>query len=962
MMSPQTKCLWATSNRNMFLRFCALLFSCLFCHATRAADVLSHFVESEYQNGKQEIRVLLPDNYSKDHSYRVLYVLPVEKGFKDKFGSGLSVLRQMDSHNRYNIIVVQMGFEKEPWYGDHATDAKVRQASFVKDCLVPFIEERYSTLGTPEGRLLFGFSKSGWGAVSLIMTYSDFFGYAASWDAPLMFDRFHYGMESVYGTLDQLRKYQLISLAAKQKAHFSQRTRLVLTGEKLWGTMRKTPTNEASHTVEAHRLLEKQGIKHFYDNTLDSPHRWDKSWMEPTLAALMQLTQQDPSVRPNETEADVVIYGGTSAGVMAAVQVRRMGKSCVLIEPGRHLGGLSSSGLGRTDADDTGVIGGLAREFYQRIKRHYDDKEAWVHADRNRYKAYKPESDAMFYFEPHVAEKIFDQLAKESGATVVRGERLDRKSGVIRDGQRITGLRMESGKTYKGKMFIDASYEGDLLPGAGVTYTTGREANSLYKETLNGAQAGLALHHQLVDGIDPWKKKGDPKSGLLLGIGTKPGPDGTSDKNIQAYNFRMCLTDVPENRVPFAKPDGYNEERYELLFRNFEAGETGVPLFPTMMPNRKTDTNNRGGFSTDFIGANHNYPEASYAEREQIVKDHVTYQKGLMWTLANHPRVPVRVRKEVSRWGLAKDEFVDNGNWPHQIYVREARRMVADYVVTEHDCRRRVVANDPVGMGNYNMDSHNTGRYVTTEGTVKNEGNVEGSPRGSYLISYRAIVPRKGEAENLLVPVCLSASHIAFGSIRMEPVFMILGQSAGTAAALSIDDKCSIQALPYAELARQLRADGQNLDLPESDLLKPDRKIKDLAGIVVDDEDARVRGSWRHDNKEKPYVGGGYLHDQNGGKGARWAWFDAELTPGRYEVRLACAARPDRAVGLKVVVTHAGGETNRTLDLRKASSADSLFHSLGEFDFKDKGSVYVNNRGSHGFVILDAVQYLPVKN
>ncbi len=607
------------------------------------------------------------------------------------------------------------------------------------------------------------------------------------------------------------------------------------------------------------------------------------------------------------------------------------------------------------------MIGGLAREFYQRVKKHYDRDESWSHGERSRYKAYKADADAMFYFEPHVAEKVFNQLVTENGVDVVRGERLDLDAGVLVKGRRIAALRMESGKVYKGRMFIDASYEGDLLPGAGVRYTVGREPNSLYKETLNGVQAALSLNHQLRDGIDPWKKPGDAKSGLLPGIGAKPSPDGSGDKRIQAYNFRMCLTDVPKNRVPFAQPEGYDEARYELLFRNFEAGEKGVPLFPTMMPNRKTDTNNRGGFSTDFIGASHSYPEAGHTERERIVKAHESYQKGLMWTLSNHPRVPARIREEVSKWGLAKDEFVDNDNWPHQIYVREARRMVSDYVVTEHDCRRRAVARDSVGMGTYNMDSHNTARYVTADGMVKNEGNVEGSPRGSYLISYRAIVPRKGEAENVLVPVCLSASHIAFGSVRMEPVFMILGQSAGTAAALAIEKDCSVQTLPYLDLARRLRNDGQRLDLPESDLLKPDRKVVELAGVVVDDEDARVRGSWRHDNKAKPYVGGGYLHDQNGGKGARWAWFDAALEPGRYEVRLACAARPDRAKGLKVVVTHAGGETNRTLDLRKASSADSLFHSLGEFDFKDKGSVYINNRGSHGFVILDAVQYLPVK-
>lgn len=660
-------------------------------------------------------------------------------------------------------------------------------------------------------------------------------------------------------------------------------------------------------------------------------------------------------------EVDVVIYGGTSAGVTAAVQVRRMGKSCVLIEPGKHLGGLSSSGLGRTDADNTAAIGGMAREFYQRLKKHYDREESWIYVDRKNYPDYKADNDAIFYFEPHIAERTFEQMVQESGVVVHRNERLDRQSGVVMDGKRITALKMESGSIYKGKMFIDATYEGDILPGAKVTYTIGREPNALYNESLNGVQKKMALHHQLKDGIDPWKTPGDPNSGLLVGIGEMPKADGSGDKRLQAYNFRMCLTKVKENRVPFIKPEGYDEERYEILFRNFEAGERVVPLFPKMMPNGKTDTNNRGGFSTDFIGANYNYPEASYAERESIIKAHETYQRGLLWTLANHPRVPESIRKEVSKWGLAKDEFKDNDNWPHQIYVREARRMVSDYVVTEHDCRRRVVANDPVGMGNYNMDSHNTGRYVTADGMVKNEGNIEGSPRGSYVISYRAIVPAKGQTENLLVPVCLSASHIAFGSIRMEPVFMILGQSSGAAAVLSIDKKSSVQSLPYSELVKQLRADNQYLDLAKDDLLIEDRKISEFEGIIVDDEDARVRGSWRHANKHKPYVGGGYLHDQNGGKGARWAWFDAKLKPGHYEVRIACAAKDDRAKGLNITVTHANGTTKRTLDLRKTPESDGLFHSLGTFEFEDKGSVYINNKGSSGFVILDAVQYLPVK-
>ncbi|MCK5370439.1 MAG: FAD-dependent oxidoreductase, partial [Cyclobacteriaceae bacterium] len=381
-----------------------------------------------------------------------------------------------------------------------------------------------------------------------------------------------------------------------------------------------------------------------------------------------------------------------------------------------------------------------------------------------------------------------------------------------------------SGEEYHGKMFIDATYEGDLMAATGVSYTIGREPNSKYAETMNGVNTkytdttmtGLsarnAMNHNFVDGVDPYVIKGDPASGLLPYIDPDgPGKEGAGDSHVQAYCFRMCLTDHPENRIPFAKPENYNELDYELLLRNYEAGEEGFPWINSKMPNRKTDTNNRLGFSTDFIGQNYDYPEASYVEREKIIERHRQYQKGLMWTLAYHPRMSEHIREEVSRWGTSKDEFERKDGWQHQLYIREARRMIGEYVMTQYNCEGLEVVEDVVGMGAYGMDSHHIQRYVNADGFVKNEGNVEARVKEPYPISYRSITPKKEECTNLLVPICLSASHIAFGSIRMEPVFMVLGQSAATAACLSIDKNISVQDLDYKLLEEQLIADEQRL-------------------------------------------------------------------------------------------------------------------------------------------------------
>ncbi len=501
-------------------------------------------------------------------------------------------------------------------------------------------------------------------------------------------------------------------------------------------------------------------------------------------------------------------------GVVAAVQAARMGKSVVLIEPGRHLGGLTSGGLGQTDSGDPSAIGGVSREFYQRVERHYARPAAWTYQARSDYKFFRSPADARFRFEPHVAEQIFHDMLREAGVKVVTGQRLDLSGGVKKTGTRITAIVMESGATFAGAMFIDAAYEGDLMAKAGVQYTTGRESNAQYGETLNGVQVGHARDHQFLRPVDPYVRPGDPASGLLSGIQAgSPGRDGDGDQRIQAYNFRMCLTDVPENRVPFPKPEGYDPGRYELLLRYLTPEWNDIFGNQQAMPNRKTDTNNHGAFGTDDIGMNYDYPEGDYATRERIIREHETYQKGLMWFLANDPRVPVPVRQRVGRWGLAADEFVDNGNWPHQLYVREARRMISDYVHTEHDCRRSRVTPESAGMGSYNMDSHHCQRYVDGQGHVRNEGDVQVSPGGPYMISYRSIRPKAGQCTNLLVPVCLSSSHIAYGSVRMEPVFMILGQSAATAACLAIDDKVDVQGVSYDKLRERLLADKQVLEM-----------------------------------------------------------------------------------------------------------------------------------------------------
>lgn len=486
-------------------------------------------------------------------------------------------------------------------------------------------------------------------------------------------------------------------------------------------------------------------------------------------------------------DCDLCIYGGTSGGIAAAVAARRLGLSVVVLEQGFHVGGMSAGGLSLTDIGNKRAIGGVSREFYRRLGAYYGVDEHWR-------------------FEPHKAERVFNDWIREEEIEVILKSFLAR---VEMTGDRITRLWTEHGVEVSARMFMDCSYEGDLMAAAKVTCTIGRESNSQYNETLNGAQVHPT--HQFELPVDACRVEGDPASGLLPGIEPEEPVTGQGDRRLQAYNFRLCLSSDPKNQIPFEKPADYDRSRYEILARYLRAGY--VPKFHKFdsLINGKVDMNNHGAFSTDYIGANHRFPEASYQEREEIFQAHVSHIKGLLWFWKQDSDVPEAFQKPFQQWGWAADEFKDCGGFSHALYVREGRRLVGDVVMTEHHCTGAALVDDSVGLAAYTMDSHNCQRFVR-DGKVLNEGDVQVPAGPPYPISYRALVPRQGECGNLFVPFALSASHIAFGSIRMEPVFMILAESCVHAAWLALRDGVAVQEVEYAELKQRLLDANQVLD------------------------------------------------------------------------------------------------------------------------------------------------------
>ena len=688
--------------------------------------------------------------------------------------------------------------------------------------------------------------------------------------------------------------------------------------------------------------------------------------------AFSSVRAQPAMAATNAEEFDIVVYGGTAAGVVAAIQADRMGMKTALVSPDAYLGGMTSSGLGWTDSKDGKAIGGLAREFYHRIWQHYRNPAAWTRTDRAEYgkrviaqpgTTVDDREQVMWTFEPRVAEAVLHRWIASTTVSVYRDEWLNREHGVTVADGRITQIRTLSGRTYAAKAFIDATYEGDLMAAAGVTYRIGRDPAAEHDEPLNGIRFekpdAKYYKDKAYDGISPYVVAGDPTSGFIAGVeGEMPSDEqeGEGDTRLQSFNFRLCLTAEPEIRVPIERPPSYDEKDYELLLRLYEAGHPSG--FSTQeMPNGKTDSNDFGVMSLDYVGGNFSiaegwsYSEASYDERRRIVQAHRDYQQGLLWTIMNHPRVSEKDREKWSRYGLAKDEFVDNGHWPRQLYVREARRMIGTHTITQHHVQKKAgyQVHDSIGQGSYSLDSHVVRRLVI-DGQIRNEGGFYVYWDRPYPISYGSIVPRREEVQNLLVPVTLSATHAAFGSIRMEPTYMILGQSAATAAALAVQKGVAVQDVPYDDLRRRLLADGQVLGT----------SAPAAEGLLIDDDQATLTGGWATSSTSRPYVGNVYRHDNNRGKGALVARFELKpKKPGRYEARLAYSPHANRATNVPVVIHHQQGQARVAVNQKKPPPIDGQFVVLGVFAFGEAAAIEVRNEGTDGYVTVDAVQLVP---
>jgi len=636
---------------------------------------------------------------------------------------------------------------------------------------------------------------------------------------------------------------------------------------------------------------------------------------------------------------DIVVYGATSGGVIAAYTAKKMGKTVLLIEQGKYIGGLSAGGLGYTDIGNKYAITGLSRNFYRRIGNHYGKFEQWI-------------------FEPHVATETFKQYVSEAGLEILFQHHV---VSVKKNKEAIESIVVEKSdapgnkghQIIKAKIYIDCSYEGDLMAKAGVSYFVGREDNSLYNETYNGVQ--LMDKHQFPNGVDPYKIVGDVTSGLLWGISNEPLQlQGTGDKKLQAYNFRLCLTKNPANQLPISKPANYDALKYELLLRVLEkkpATDLEGFLNINLMQNQKTDINNNGAFSTDMIGMNYNYAEAGYEERKQIQEVHEAYVKGLLYFIAYDGRMPAYLRTMMLQWGYPKDEYMTNGNFSPQMYVRETRRMKGAYVMTQANCQGKAIVTDGVGMAAYTMDSHNCQRLIVN-GMVKNEGDVQVGGFGPYPVSYRSIIPKATECTNLLVPVCLSATHIAYGSIRMEPVFMVLAQSAATAAVMAINKKQTVQQVNVAQLQAMLRSNPlANNSVNE---------------VLVDSDDTasvRVKGNWLRITKG--CYGPSMFTDEGNAKTTKEITFIPAISqPGNYHLYAYFPKISNSSSNVTIYIKN-GPVTREVIvntgEIQVEGQTSGEWASLGTMHVNNKNmaTVTITNKNANGVVVADAVLFVP---
>ena len=652
------------------------------------------------------------------------------------------------------------------------------------------------------------------------------------------------------------------------------------------------------------------------------------------LFTFLSCQQKDKSTG-EALEVDICVYGGTSAGVVAAYSAKKMGKSVVLIEPGKYLGGMTTGGLGATDIGNKYAVTGLSRLFYRRIGEEYNKFEQWT-------------------FPPSVATKVMNRFVEDGKLNVVYYRRIVDASV---NNKKIDYILLEDAQQpkdkpllkIKAKQFIDCTYEGDLMGKAGVSYFLGRESNDEFDETLNGVQ--MSYWHQFPDGIDPYKVEGDPNSGLCWGISDNTLKEtGSGDKLMQAYNFRLALTNNKENQIPFEKPASYDVAKYELLARAVRKMDLSINNFLLInwgqMPDNKYDVNNRGPLSTDMIGVNHNYPEADYETREEIWKEHEEYTRGLLYFLTHDERIPEELRKQVLEFGWTKDEFVDNDNFPTQLYIREARRLNGEYVMTQKNCQGDETVGDGVGMAAYGMDSHNCQRIVVN-GMVKNEGDVQYHGFPPYPISYKSLTPKREECLNLLVPVCVSSTHIAFGSIRMEPVFMVLGQSAAVAASMAIDGNSSVQEVDITALRKKLN-DDPYLDGSTPEILVDDTNIDKIAS----------KGVWgkRFGANYKT----SFMYSANQGNNSSYSFLPQIKRPGQYTVYFYCTALSDSELPeiVQLDIQHADGTNPVAIDPKIQRGG---WANLGSYRFDKQGTVTVNGEKTKGPIFADAVLFVPEK-
>lgn len=664
------------------------------------------------------------------------------------------------------------------------------------------------------------------------------------------------------------------------------------------------------------------------------------------------------SVRAEVHSSDVLVYGASPAGIMAAVAAAREKLSVTILEPTHWIGGMTAGGLSSSDTGNPDTIGGLSQEFFTRCGTHYDGKE-------------------KYHCEPHVYQQVFAEMLKEAGIKVVTDQRL---VGVVKEkAAQIYSIQTQDRHEWRAKVFVDATYEGDLMATAGVSNMVGRESREAFDEPLAGVyrekprgfgsdimttgcpcvgDKGPHYVHGVPDIMDP---RG-PDGKLMWGIVQSDAVAGSADKLTQSYNFRLCVTNKPDNLVPWPKPKHYDPKHYDLLLeliRHYPGIRFSRIVHLGKLINDKYDLNAQGIFSTDYVGGNFDYPTAGEVMRRYIWQDHVNYDQGLFWFLAHDERVPESLRRETQSWGLCRDEFTDNDNWPYALYVREARRMIGEYVMSQRDVQKEIVKPDGIAMGSFIIDSHIVQRLVDAEGHVIDEGAFD-APTRPYQIPYRSLTPKRKECENLLVPVCCSATHVAYGTLRMEPVYMSMGHASGLAAAMSIREGKPVQDINVADLRKKLLEQKQVLELASSKVTGV--AASSLKGIVMDDYDAEFAGSWITSNFGTS-VDGNYHHDGNAGKGTKTATFKIKVPQtAKYEVRVSYATATNRATNVPVKIIHSGGETTVKVNQKVHPSLDQVFVSLGTFDFaSDRPAVIeISNAGTDGYVVADAVQLLPV--